>query len=296
MSTELAVLDLNLPDYLRELEVDATTKALMGGSNSSKRISIRGSVWRMLVNGKELAKNEDRHLNVVIVAAAPTTARTYYSKEWVEGEEPSAPECWSANGEFPDAKATNPQAKRCMDCPMNIKGSGRKGDTRACRYSQRLAVVLANNLEGDVFQLTLPATSLFGEGTAGKWPLQTYAKMIGSKGVPITAVVTEMRFDTEASTPKVTFKPARVLTAAEHQIVVQQGASAAAISAITMTVSEADGVKAVAHQQPESVEEPKAEEPKVPAAEPEPVKRTKKSAEPVAEKADLSKILADWDD
>ena len=54
----------NLPAHLRNLELDETTKALMGGSGSTgKRISIRGGVFRMMVNGEEIAKNENRSMN-----------------------------------------------------------------------------------------------------------------------------------------------------------------------------------------------------------------------------------------
>ena len=73
MSNELAVLDGGLPSYLKELDLDDTTKALMGGGGGgeSKRISIKGGVWRMMVNGKEVAQNEDRTMNVVVAAASP---------------------------------------------------------------------------------------------------------------------------------------------------------------------------------------------------------------------------------
>jgi len=297
MSNDLAMLDSMLPSYLKELELDDATKALMGGGGGGiKRISIKGGVWRMMVNGKEIAKNEDRSMNVVIAAAAPKVSRTFYMKQYSEGGDVSAPDCWSADGETPDAKAANPQAKRCVDCPQNVKGSG-QGDSRACRYSQRLAVVLANDLKGDVFQLTLPAASIFGEGAPGKWPLQTYAKMIGSKGIPITAVVTEMRFDTDSATPKLTFKPVRVLESAEHQIVIEQGKSDSAKKAITMTVADADGVKnkAVALSAPVVEAKPAAVKVEAEVVE-EPTKRTAKKDEAPADKKDLSKILAEWDD
>ncbi len=296
MSNELAVLDQGLPSYLKNAELDATTKALMGGGGGeSKRISIKGGVWRMMVNGKEIAKNEDRSMNVVVVAAAEKVSRTFYAKQYSEGSEVTAPDCWSANGEMPDAKAKNPQAKRCLDCPQNERGSG-QGDSRACRYSQRLAVVLANDIRGDIFQLTLPAASIFGAGEAGKWPLQTYAKMIGSKGVPITAVVTEMRFDTDSATPKLTFKPVRVLEPQEHEAAITQGKSPAALRAITMTVAEADGVK-IPEVEFETVKpKAKAVEAVEAVVEEEPVKRVAKKEEAPAEKKDLSKILDEWDD
>lgn len=290
MSNELAVLDTGLPSYLKELELDDVTKSLMGGGGSGgiKRISIKGGVWRMMVNGKEIAKNEERSMNVVIVNAAPKVSRTFYLKQYTEGGDVSAPDCWSADGEVPDAKAANPQSKRCVDCPQNVKGSG-QGESRACRFSHRLAVVLANDIKGDIFQLTLPAASIFGEGSPGKWPLQTYAKMIGSKGIPITAVVTEMRFDTDSATPKLTFKPIKVLEKAEALAAIEQGKTDAAMRAITMTVAEADGVKKLAAPK----EEKKAE----PAAEVEgPVKRPSKKEEPVSNRKDPSTVLAEWDD
>lgn len=290
--SELAVLNQNLPAHLRSLDgIDDTTKALMGGGGGTKRISIEGGVWRMMVNGKEVARNEERVMNVVIVAAAPKVSRTYYAGVYKKGVA-TAPDCWSADGEVPDAKAKNPQSKACKDCPQNIKGSG-QGDSRACRFSQRLAVVLENDIGGDVYQLTLPSQSIFGEGEPGKWPLQTYAKMIGSKGVPITSVVTEMRFDTNSATPKLTFKPVKFLETDEFNMALGKGKTGDAIKAITMTVAQVDGVDSEVPAQ----ETEKAEAPKVEAeAVEEPVKRASKKDEAPAPKKDLTKILEEWDD
>lgn len=302
MSNDLTLLDSNLPAHLRNgAALDDTTRALMGSSESGKRISIEGSVWRLLVNGKEVAQKEERTLNAVIVAAAPKVVRTYYAGAYKKGVA-APPDCWSADGDTPDATATNPQNPSCVGCPQNIKGSG-QGDSRACRFSRRLAVVLDNDLNGDIYQLTLPSTSIFGEGEAGKWPLEMYAKMIGAKGIPITSVVTEMRFDTGSATPKVTFKPVRFLEADEHATVIEQGKTSTAQKAITMTVAQADGVtakSAPAISAPTATETPKevAQEP-APAVseevEAEPVKRTVKKEE-VEEKKDLSDILDEWDD
>jgi hypothetical protein len=287
MSKELAMLDMGLPAHLQTLELDDTTKALMGnGGGGSKRISIEGGVWRLLVNGKEIAQKEERNLNVVIVAASSKVARTYYAGVYKKGVS-APPDCWSANGDYPDKSVEQPQSTGCANCPQNIKGSG-QGDGRACRFSQRIAVVLDNDIGGDVFQLVLPSTSIFGEGEAGKWPLQMYAKMIGAKGVPITAVVTEMRFDTASSTPKITFKPVRFLEANEIETAINQGKSTEAIKAITMTVAKVD-------KDAPKLEAPAKVEVKSVVVEAEPVKRTAKKEEP-APKKDLSKILSDWDD
>lgn len=305
MSNDLAMLDSNLPAHLRSAaELDDTTKSLMGSGEGIKRISIEGSVWRLLVNGKEIAQKEERNLNAVIVAAAPKVARTYYAGAYKKGVV-SAPDCWSADGDKPDASVKEPQHTTCANCPQNIKGSG-QGESRACRFSRRMAVVLENDLNGDVYQLTLPSTSIFGEGEPGKWPLEMYAKMIGSKGIPITAVVTEMRFDTASSTPKVTFKPVRFLEADEHAAVIEQGKTEVAKKAITMTVAQADGVTQTAAEKKaepapapeapkETAKEAEPEKVEAEAVEKEPVKREAKKEE-VAEKQDLSNILDEWDD
>lgn len=301
--SELALFNQNLPSHLRAAELDETTKALMGGGGGSKRISIEGGVWRMLVNGKEVAQNEDRAMNVVIVAAAQKISRVFYAGTYKKGVV-SAPDCWSADGETPDAKAKSPQGKSCATCPQNIKGSG-QGDSRACRFQQRLAVVLENDVGGDVYQLALPSTSIFGAGENGKWPLQTYAKMIASKGAPITSVVTEMRFDTSSSTPKLTFKPVRFLETNEFQTALEQGKSPAAISAITMTVAQTDGVKDDDGEEFEQAPKAKAAAKAAPSDESEetqaqavsePTKRASKKEEAPAPKKDVSKILAEWDD
>ena len=319
MSNELSTLlgAGTLPDYLRHVELDSTTKALMGNTHGGgiKRISIRGGVWRMMVNGKEVAKNEDRAMNVVIAAAAPKVSRTYYAGTYVEGGEASAPDCWSADGIAPDVKSSNRQSTRCVDCPMNMAASG-TGNSRACRFSQRIAVVLANDIDGDVYQLTLPAGSIFGDGDSGKYPLQAYGRMLGSKGIPVTAVATEMRFDTASATPKLTFKPVRILDSAEHAVVIRQGETEAARRAVTMTVAEADGIrtidsKTVLISSPASTARTKIDQPPAAFADveaevvlhggpvEEPVKRTAKKEEVAAAAApvaDISKILAEWDD
>ena len=152
-----------VPAFARNNELSDTAKALMGGGtvNTTKRISIKGGVFRLMAGGKEVASIEERHLDVVVVKAAPKVSRIFYAGSYDKDAAASAPDCWSNDGERPDAKAANKQAATCMSCPQNVAGSG-QGNSRACRYQQRLAVVLANDPEGSVLQLTLPATSVFG--------------------------------------------------------------------------------------------------------------------------------------
>jgi hypothetical protein len=281
-----------LPAHLKNLQLDATTKALMGGSGNGggKRISIRGNVFRMMVDGKEIAQNEDRAMNIIIAAANANVSRTFYAGTYQEGQA-MAPTCWSNDGVTPDIKSEQPQASKCASCAQNIKGSG-QGDSRACRFSQRLAVLLENDIRGDIYQLTLPAQSIFGAAENGKMPLQSYAKFLGSHGLPVTAVVTEMRFDTASATPRLTFKAVRPLNEEELAMTQDKGQSAEAKSAIAATAAQLDGAtKAEFVRPPAAVEAPKAE-PKVEAEAvetAEPTKRTKKAAP-----KDVADILDDW--
>ena len=240
MANELTLFSGGLPAYMK-VGVDELTQSLMGSSNY-KRISIRGGVFRMVVNGKEVVVNEDRAMNVVIVAAAPKSARTFYLKNYVEGEV-AAPDCSSNNGETPDEGVPHPQSSTCASCPQNIKGSG-KDDSRACRYSRRLAVVLENDIQsGDIYQLTLPAMSIFGTGENGKMPLEQYAKFIASYGTSVACVVTEMKFDTSAAVPKLTFRPVAALSEADVAAVAALGKTKEAQDAITFDASKLESPK-----------------------------------------------------
>jgi hypothetical protein len=52
-------------------------------------------------------------------------------------------------------------------------------------------------MSGDVYQLSLPATSIFGSAEQGqKMPMQAYARFLAQYKIPVGAVITEMRFDT----------------------------------------------------------------------------------------------------
>lgn len=282
--SDIALFNKNVPDYLREVELDDLTKSL-AGNTGLKRISIRGGVFRLMVNGEEIAKNENRAMGVVIVNGAPKVSRQYYAGKYVPGES-APPDCWSNDGEAPDASIENPQHKTCEGCPQNIKGSG-QGDSRACRFQQRLAVLLADDIEGgDVYQLTLAATSIFGRGDADKMPFQQYAKYVGSQGKNINTLVTEVRLDSDSATPKLTFKPVRFLERNEWEAAREKGNSPAAKAAISQTPAQTDS-------KPKNLSAPKAAAPSGEDV-PEPVKRpSKKNAEP-APKKDFVDVLNEW--
>lgn len=265
------------------MPVDEETLAVAGSGQSSKRISIKGGVFRLIVNGKEVSTNEDRSMNVVIVKMSPDASRTYYEGAYKEGEK-VAPVCWSSDSRKPDASVKTPIASSCAECPNSIKGSGQGGNGTACRLSWRAAVVLANSIEGDVYQLVLPATSSFGKEDSGRWPFRPYVQMLAANNVAAGGVVTKMQFDTKSPTPRLLFSPVAPVDRDLWDAVRNQGKTPAAENAIKMTVSQADRV-------PQLTNTPQAEDDS--SEEVAPVKQTRKKAAP-APVEDTSDLIKKW--
>ena len=260
----------NLPAFAKKAELSDMAKALAGGGgNTGKRISIKGGVFRLMSSGKEVAAIDERYMDVVIAKAAPKVFRIYHASSY-DGETASAPDCWSSDGDMPDKAVKEKQGDTCATCPQNIAGSG-KGESRACRYQQRLAVVLADDMEGDVLQLPLPATSVFGKEDGEKRPLQAYARWLIAQNVNPDMVVTRMRFDTTAESPKLTFKAMRWLTEDEYATVTEQGNTDDAVKAVTLSVGQMDGAKpklALEGQAPKGKPAPAQDEDEAPAPKP----------------------------
>ena len=280
------------------------------GQSQVRRLSIRGGVFRKVVGSQEVAELEDRKINVIIVKTAPLS-RTYYSKGYTAGET-SAPTCWSSNTStgVPDDSvvATDRQSPTCFNCPQNVKGSG-AGESRACRYNQRVALLIAdadgNVVSPDVYQLSLPATSIFGDDKQ-KLGLQSYAKFLTAQNAPLAGIITEIRFDTDSSTPKLCFKPVRPVDESELRLVIEAQKDPETAKLVTMTVKPKDDAgnklennakvdssdskpeKEASADDAGDAEDEAIEEPKV--------KKSTKKTEPVPKQADLASLLDDFDD
>ena len=220
--------------------LDEDTLAVAGGARQgSKRISIKGGVFRKYSGGKEIGAIEDRHMNVIFVKMAHKASRMFYDATYQEGQKVS-PVCWSTDSEKPDADVKTPCASTCLDCPKSVKGSGQGGTGTACRLSWRTAVVLPNDPSGDVMQLVLPATSAFGKEDNGRWPFRPYIQHLASHNVSAGRVITRMAFDTKSPTPKVVFSPAGKVPDEDLLTIAAQAKSPAAEAAIKMNVFQAD--------------------------------------------------------
>jgi hypothetical protein len=283
-----------IPDYLRDV-ADEATKDIAGGSGG-KQISIKGGVWRMVVGGEEVAKNEDRAMNLVVIASGKGVSRTYYAEKYEEGKD-VRPACWSAEGDKPNAEVESPQHPTCMGCPQNIEGSG-DGKSRACRYSKRLAVALENDIGGNIYRLSVPAKSYFGKADGDKMPLQAFGKFLSGHGIPITGVVTEARFDTSEAVPVLKFRAVRPLGRDEWETAKQQSQTEDARQAVEFKMV---GGKAKGGEDQPALPQAFREAPVAAKEEPEaaavvePTKRaTKPKAEVAAPAKNVAAILDDW--
>lgn len=299
MSNEVTLFKSGVPSYLKSQPLNAITKSLLGNGGGGKRISIRGNMFRLVVNGEEIATREERSMPVVIVNVAPDVSRAYYDKAFVPGQKTS-PVCWSANGKTPDEKSSDAQSKTCANCPKNVKGSGSNGKGAACKYDRLIAVVLENDMEGDLFQLSLPSQSIFAK-EEGKLGLNAYATFLSGFNVNVNGVVTEMRFDTNSETPKLTFRATRPLTEDEFEMITARGETQEAKDAVKVSYTAPKEADETAAPAAPKLAKPKAQEPEdddeaEAAPAPEPKKRAGKKEEVVPPKSKLADVLDEWDD
>lgn len=275
---------------------DDITSAIAGngGGVVTRRLGIKAGTFRQIINGKEEGNIEDRFLNVVVVKAAPVH-KIFYADKYEEGKV-IRPTCWSSDAQKPDADVPEDQkqSQLCMNCPQHVKGSG-GGETRACKSRQKIAVLLEGEIEKqEVYEMDLPGQSVFGEKENGKMPLQAYGRHLKMHSTPIVAVVTEMRFDTSVSSPKLVFKAVRPLEQAELQAAVEASKSDAAARAIKLSVAPP---KANDELKPVTKLENKKAEPLFEAEEvEEPKKAARKATPEVKPKSDLDDIVGEWDD
>jgi len=270
--------------------LDDDTRAVVGNSNFNKRISIKGGVFRKMSGGKQVAAIEDRHMNIIFVKMAHNPARTLYTQGYQEGAKVS-PTCWSNNSKVPDPECKTPQASACDQCQFSVKGSGYTGQGTACRLSWRTAVVLPNDPDGDVMQLVLPATSVFGKEENGKYPFKSYVQMLANNNVSAGRVITRMQFDTNSPVPKLLFSAAAAVPTEHLETIRDQGLSAAATHAVKMTVFQQDKGKGEGMEPMPFAAAPQREEDVVIS---EPVARdTPKATEAPAE-SDMSDVLKKW--
>jgi hypothetical protein len=187
----------NFADLGFSLNENITGGMKLGGHPS---IGIKQAKWRIREGGGEEIV-QSFTLNVIIVNANKHLSKVFYAGAYT-GEEGKAPDCFSDNGVGPSAQASKPQCATCAMCPNNVWGSkvtpaGNK--IKACSDYKKLAVILADDPDRDVYELRVPGASLSQLN-------EIMSKLIKSQ-VPIPAVIFELSFDATADYPKIVFKP-----------------------------------------------------------------------------------------
>ena len=215
-SLENAVADLSKakPQYLANIDDLAGYAEEINNEISSGKsfpvLSIKGKTFALRKDGETtpLLKGDGsgeilQSINVAVVRANPN-ARTYYIKEYEDGDEGPghSPDCYSNDGAKPAADARHPQSDACETCPHAVWGTGKNGTGTACSVNTRLAIVAPELLGTDNVDPTLlrvPAGSR-----------RNFADVVAQAKrhrVPYTAMVIKIGFDYQAPGVKLTFKP-----------------------------------------------------------------------------------------
>jgi hypothetical protein len=269
----------------------------IGSGTSLRRIATNtNGTFKRVVNGEQIGKAVPHEINIIVVDMLKDVSREYYASDYDPDGKASLPDCWSADGRTPDAKAPNRQGSGCASCPMNIDGSGSNGRGKACRFKRRIAALVEGDPTGDIYQMSFAAKSLFGKGVGNEHPFESYCNYLKANGEAPDTVVTKVMYDLDADTLTLKFKAVRHLTQNESDLIDAAFASGEAQRYIQLTTSEVDGAKA---QPVKAIEAPKVtlfDEPEEEEAA-EPVKRVAKkpaAVEAPAEDKDLSDLLGEW--
>ncbi len=212
-----------LPAHLQALTastaITAANAAAAAGISAGgwPRISIKGSRFRLQTPQGDEQVVEAMHLDVVVVDANPHgLSKVFFKGAYDPSIDNAAPDCYSDNGVGPSDRAKTPQCGTCAACPNNVWGSkilpsGAK--SRLCSDYKKLAVLIADNPDGPVFELRLPSASL------SNWA--TYVDQLNKRGIPTAAMVTRMKFDTQADYPKLVFEAASWANEEQARVVLE---------------------------------------------------------------------------
>jgi hypothetical protein len=224
--------------------VSDLTKAV-ATTTSTRRIQTNtNGTFKRIVGGEQIGKAIRGEFNAIVVSMLPKVSRTFYAGKYDPDAKATMPDCWSNNGDVPEAKATNRQSANCASCENNIDGSGENGKGKACRFQRRVALLLEGDTSGDTYQFNIPAKSLFGKGSGNTHPFESYVRFLAANEESIDYVVTNIAYNLDADTMELQFTPVRPITDEEYELVVAAQADPETQRLVQLTVAEADGVTA----------------------------------------------------
>jgi len=302
--SNITILNEDLPEFLQTAGVSDLTRQL-AGRTGVKRIVPKNGIFRKTVGGEEMGKVKG-NLHAVIVNASPAVGRIFYAKQWSPDAEPTAPDCFSNDGRAPDAGSANPQAERCDTCQQNVKGSG-QGNSKACRYSRRIALVLeedfGTSLEGSVYQMNLASKSLFGDSVGDNThTFENYSKYLSNNGKSLDYVVTQISFNEDNDNQSVLFTPTKYINKTQYAVTSKVANTPEVQKMVVMTPYQADMSGKPKLEAPTPMgkmldEDEEKAMAKVKASPiDEPTKRPAKTAPIPVTKKDLDSVVKAWSD
>lgn len=214
------------------------------GMNRRIQTNVNGT-FRRMINGEQIGEAIRGEIDVIVIGALPSVSRVFYKAKYDPNATPTLPDCWSNLGERPEQQAANKQATSCIMCPQNVKGSGDNGG-RACRYQRRVAVLVPGDTQGDIYQLNIPAKSLFGKPKGGQTtlPFEAYSKFLLANNYSPDNVVTKVAYNLNADTMELNFKAIRPITDEEFAQVVKAQEHPDCGRYSVITVAQASNVEA----------------------------------------------------
>ena len=235
----------NLPTVKRESRrMDRMTS---GSGSTIRRIQLsNGRVFKRIVSGEQIGKAVPNQLDVIVVDWLAEPSRKFYAAAYDKDAKATLPDCWSNDGVAPEAGAKSKQANSCAACPKNVKGSGTGGKGKACRYERRLAVLVAGDPSGDVYQIAIPGASLFSDNDGSIYGFEGYKKFLFANYEALDTDVTRIIYDSEADTAQVGFNAIRHLTEIEAAFVDAAQDDPETERYTKLTVGAVDGAKAAA--------------------------------------------------
>ena len=275
----------------------------MGGTgNTMRRIKLSNArTFKRVVNGEEIGKAVEKQLDVIIVDWLADASRKFYAGAYDKDAKATLPDCWSNLGDKPEAGARNPQSDSCISCPQNIKGSGTNGKGKACRYERRIAVLVAGDPSGDVYQIAIPSASLFSANNGNIYGFEGYKKFLLANNEALDTVITSIIYDADADTVKVGFRAKSYLNQEQADLVEAAQDDPTTARYVALTAAAVDGAKALPAPAAQPAIAAPAAAPSNPFGDDEdeveeaPVKRViKKETITAAPKPELKEALGEW--
>lgn len=190
---------IEIPDYLKGIVSTVAAEAISGSGESFPRLTLSKKKFHFKKGKEEEAGASSKPIHVVILGVNPAQklmVKSYY-KGLFNPDEASGPDCQSFDGVKPAGFVAKPMASRCFDCQFNKWGSADNGKGKKCADSKHLFVAKADDVNGVVYCLNVPATSLKS--------LEAYSKEMNAKGAPLEAAVTQLSFSDDETYPVLQF-------------------------------------------------------------------------------------------